>query len=123
VPYVTEFTAHAVGIVDATEFGADVLVMAEEQDGTGKRLEVSRATASTEQDRHLGMDTYCLVNENQATVYGGVTNWRCDAAQLFISLSDEANQTLGAVGGYVIRITDPTELALARDAVQRIIDG
>ncbi len=119
----TEFTAHAVGVVEPGEFEADVLVLAEGADGSGKWLEVQGPTAEgfTEQDRRLGLDTYCLVNENQATVYGGVESWSCDDARVCISLNTKAGQLLGAADGYVIRIPDPEDLALAKAALQRIL--
>ena len=104
----TEFTAHAVGVVEPREFEADVLVIAERSDGSGRGLEVQGSTTAqtTEQDRRLGFDTYCLVNENQATVYGGVERWSCDHARVCISLNPEASEALGAADGYTIRVPD-----------------
>ena len=121
--HVTEFTARAVGVIHPGELDGDVLVVAEHPDGAGRRLEVSMSTEVTEQDRALGMNTYSLVNENQATIYGGVRTWHWDGEQIFIFLSEEAARVLGAPDGYVIPIPDSDNAALAQAWLQRILGG
>jgi Immunity protein 10 len=73
----TSFDASAVAFV-RDDLNAQYLVLAEHADGSGRRLEVQRSLRVDAQDHSLGMDTYCLVTEDQATHYGGVRigGWR-----------------------------------------------
>jgi hypothetical protein len=114
------FDGRAVGFLSEGDLNAEVLVVAEQPDGSGQRLEISRSVVATEQDRRLGMNTYCLVNEKEATVYGGVTDWSCDNAELRISLTAEAGEVLGA-SVYRIRIPNPGDLAIVRDQLDAIL--
>lgn len=96
---------------------ADVLVLAEREHGEGRRLELQRPLDPTEDDRRLGMDIYCLVDEAGATHYGGVTAWSLDGTTLRLGLTSEAADVLGAEGGYLITLAGPA--AEARKAVER----
>ncbi|MFI5896958.1 Imm10 family immunity protein [Actinoplanes sp. NPDC051513] len=65
--------------------------VAERGDGTGRELIFQ---ASLDQpdggDADLGMDTYCLVTEQQATAYGCVRELTIDGDRLRVELSDDA---------------------------------
>jgi hypothetical protein len=56
------FRANAVAAVELPELETFAVVLAEEPDG-GERLELQKAFSFDEQDRRLGMDTYCLSTE------------------------------------------------------------
>jgi hypothetical protein len=72
-----------------------LLGLAESPDGDGRVLMVQRALESDEQDRDLGMDTYCLVDEAGLTHYGGVTSAVIDDDVLRIALDDQAAEEFG----------------------------
>jgi hypothetical protein len=92
----TSFVASAVAFERADDLNAQYLVLAEHADGSGRRLEVQRSLRVDEQDRSLGMDTYCLVTEEQATHYGGVLDWRIEGSTLHVDLTEEADRVIGA---------------------------
>ena len=85
----------------ACTFGYDesidmhALVIAELPDGSGARFEVQRSGTFEEQDRTLGMDTYCLVMDSGVSHYGGVIGWHVDEAHLLrVTLDDRAATAL-----------------------------
>jgi len=101
------FVVRRAGRLVDEDLNTGVLVLAESEDGaTGRRLEIQRSLRMDEQDRDLGMDTYCLVNEIGATVYGGVVmSWTLARGILLLVLEPEAAAVVGAGSGL--------ELALA----------
>ena len=59
------------------------------------RFEVQRSRTFDEQDRTLGMDTYCLVMDSGASHYGGVIGWQVDEANVLrLTLDDRAATAL-----------------------------
>jgi hypothetical protein len=101
---VIEFDAYAAAFLRDEDLEAEVLVIAEHEDGSGHRVELQRAFVFTAEDRRLGMDTYCIVDETGATHYGGVDSWSLEDGLLEIRLSPETAQDLGIDGGYCIRL-------------------
>lgn len=89
------FTASAVAVDQLDDLNAFVVVLAENRDGSGRRLEVQRALVFDEADVATGMDTYCLCLESGATHYGGVTSWRIHGRALELSLDRRAASALG----------------------------
>ena len=63
------------------------LVLAEHPDGSGRWLEIQRPLHVDEQDLAFGLDTYCLVTEEQATHHGGVLDWRIKESTLHLDLA------------------------------------
>ena len=57
-------------------------------------LIIQRALSFDDQDVALGMNTHCLTNEVQATVYGGVREYCILDRRLALELSDEAARAL-----------------------------
>ena len=101
-----EFDARAVEFLRDDDLGAQVLVLAEHEDGSGRRLELQRALVITDSDRRLGMATYCLVNEVGATYYGGVEASSITGGVLELRLSDDAASIMDVNEGYRIRLAD-----------------
>jgi hypothetical protein len=121
-PGVTEFDASAVAFRRDEELNTEYLVLAENEDGSGQRVEIQRALTITDDDRRLGMDTYCIVSEGGVTHYGGVEGWSLDGAYLAIRLDQETARTLGVDGGYGIRLTNPRVMAaVVRDGLRAIL--
>lgn len=77
------------------EDNVQMLGLAESPDGDGRSLVIQRALEFDEQDRELGMDTYCLVDETALTHYGGVASAVIDDGVLRLALDDMAAQEFG----------------------------
>lgn len=112
----THLFARAVAFLRDEDLEVELLVLAEQADGSGRRLELQRPLTTTADDTRLGIDTYCLVNETGATYYGGVDAWSVDNDVLYLELSAAAANTLGITDGYVIRLVNGRESA--RDVSQ-----
>ena len=112
------FRANAVSSVELPESATFTVVLAEELDG-GERLELQRALSFDEQDRRLGMDTYCLCTE-AGCVYGGVASWTVSADALELRLEEQAAKMLGVDGGF--RVSFPPERRqVLREGLERVL--
>jgi len=118
---VDSFIAGAVGIEELPDVNSFVVVLAEQADGSGARLELQRALSFNEQDRKLGMDTYCLCVTSGATHYGGVTSWSVRERRLELALTDDAAATLGTGPSIVVRLPIDVSLDTLRVALDRIL--
>lgn len=97
-----------------------VVILAERADGSGRRLELQLGSASTEQERALGMDTNCIVLESGATTYGGVSEWSLNDARLAMWLETSAETELGIDEGIVVDLP-VGDAARVREAVKTIL--
>jgi immunity protein 10 of polymorphic toxin system len=89
----TMFTAYVAGVDDGDCLVAGV---AERDDGTGRALIFQASLEEPdEQDVDLGMDTYCLVTEQQGTAYGCVQELTIDGDRLRMLLREDALADLG----------------------------
>jgi len=70
------------------------VMFAEDTTGDGVCLGFQRAATFDEQDRALGMDTYCVTLGTGEAVYGGVDGWSLAAGLLRLRLSAEAAEVL-----------------------------
>jgi hypothetical protein len=117
------FEAHAVNASEIPELDVFVVVLAEEPDGSGRRLELQRALEIDEQDRELGQDTYCVCTEDGACCYGGVASWSLVGDELRILLDARAATTLGVTDGFVIRLrADAEALHRVSLGLRRLLD-
>lgn len=94
------------------------VVMAEDEDGNGTTLELQVAHSFDEQDRKLGMDTYCIVLDG-STHYGGVTEWLLTPALLDVRLDEEAARVL-EVDGFLVEL-DASAPKTLLDDVTRVL--
>jgi hypothetical protein len=92
------FKACAVAAEELRDINTFVVVLAENRDGSGARLELQRLLSLDEQDRRLAMDTYCLCTEDGATVYGGIKSWTLRSDLLEIDLDVQATEALRVQG-------------------------
>ncbi|MGN9841487.1 Imm10 family immunity protein [Nonomuraea sp. H19] len=121
-PPLSDMVVRAVGWDDDSETVA--FGLAEYEDGTGKALIfMMSAEEPDEQEIGLGMDTYCIVREDQSgTTYGGVTH--CDLAygRLTLHFTEKAAHELGVEP--VLRIdlqVDDDSVELLRDSLRAIL--
>jgi hypothetical protein len=120
-PVITEttFTVRAASAMELLDLGAFVVVLAEHPDGSGLRLEIQRALEFDEQDRALGMDTYCLCTDSGATHYGGIVRHELSSPWLTIVLDVSAAEALGT-RGYRLRLAvDPAGFSEILAGIQR----
>ena len=116
------FEVRRAGLLEDRGLNFRSLILAEGEDGSGARLEISRSLAYDDQDRALGQDTYSLSDESGATHYGGVTAWTLDDSNLHISLNPEASEALDADGGYQLRlILSPAEASTTRRGLDEVL--
>ena len=102
---------------------AEGLVMAEQSDGGGARLEIHRSSQPSDQDRRLGQNDHCLVVESGACHYGGVLRWRLAGGNLRLVLTKEAATELGLEErDVVVRFSPgpPSEVELS-DGLTRLL--
>jgi hypothetical protein len=115
------FTAHVAGVDDSECLVAG---LAERGDGTGREL-VFQASLdqADEDDADLGMDTYCLVTEQQATAYGCVRELTIVGDRLRVVLSDDALVELGIADSVIeVRLAiDTTSRELLRAMLGKIL--
>ena len=116
------FTARGVSAAKLPLLNSQVVVLAEEPDGDGPRLEISRALTYTKQDRELGQDTYCLSTQTGATVYGGVRSYTLYEAMLTMRLDARAQEELGVPAEFSIHLeADAATVARVRSALVSIL--
>ena len=94
-----------------SDLSTEVVVLAEHLDGSGRRIELQRTCSPDEQDRALGLHTYCLVTESGTTHYGGIDPWAVKEGRLRLSLSTEAATALGLDTALSIRLPQTTTTA------------
>lgn len=118
------FKALGVSALEMPDLNSFVIVLAEEPDGSGKRLEIQRALEFDEQDRELGQDTYCVCTDQGATYYGGITSWEVAGDVLRIVLNTKAATALHVKDGFEIEVgVDAEALAQLKSSLQRILSA
>ena len=103
------------------DLNAYVLILYERLDGSGERIELQRALSFDEQDRTLGMDTYCVCVASGATHYGGVRSWDLSGNRLAFEFSVPAAAALGIEANLSVELPDSSEaIATVREGLLRI---
>ena len=113
------FRANAVAAVEIPEHATFTVILAEDPDGDGERLEFQKAFSFDEQDRRLGMDTYCLCTV-EGTAYGGVTSWTLTPDSLEVRLDARTAEVLGVEGGFRVGFP-PAYLQTLREGLERVL--
>jgi hypothetical protein len=81
------------GFTKDLDLNYEAVVFLDEQ--TGDAFEIQRSLEFDDQDRAMGMDTYCLVLGSGPTHYGGVAHWTLDDSALELVLTTDAAAALG----------------------------
>ena len=116
-----EFVAHLAGVDDEYCLVAGV---SERDDGTGRTLLFQAShEPPDEQDVELGMDTHCVVTENQATAYGCVRELTIDGDRMQVIIASDALADLG-LDDSEVRIqlaVDAQSVQILREYLGRIL--
>lgn len=110
------FTAYAVGFRRDRSIGVDYLVLAEDDQQSGRTLEVSRSH-DPEPD-----EAYCLVLDAGPNEYECVASWKVSGPALTINLTSAGARTLGA-HTLKIMLADPKAQAPTARAMRRLVDN
>jgi len=98
------------------------VALGENQDSSGRAIVFQRARYFDEQDRALGMDTYCISDAMGATVYGGVLRYRLDENILTLHLTPETATVLAMNNPYRCALqTTPAMIAQLRFGLRRVL--
>jgi hypothetical protein len=96
-------------MVSAWRDGALIgVALAEGEDSSGWNLVFERALSFTDADRKAGQDTYCITNEAGVAVYGGVTSWAINGAELTLAFGDGTSGELGLANDVTVALACPT---------------
>lgn len=87
---------------------------------SGDTLELQRSIHDDDQDRALGMDTYCLVHDGAASHYGGLKSWSVEAGTLTLRLTWRAARVLGMPRTVKKQVT-PEQAALLRERIPTLL--
>ena len=99
------------------------VILSEEPDGDGARLEIQVALVDYPQDEALGQDTYCLCTQTGATHYGGVTSWRVQDGSLLLWLDEDAAEELGVDRDIAIELRLPADsIAAVTAGIERALE-
>lgn len=106
------------------ELNTFAVVLAEEADGSGERIELQRALEFDEQDYSLGLDTYCTCLANGACEYGGIRKCVLNRNELMLEFSSATASTLGIAQHILVQLeVDSASLDQVRAGIQRVFDG
>jgi hypothetical protein len=106
------------GYVRDEDLGFEALVIGDLD--TDDSLEIQRAFAYDEQDRVVGIDSYCLVRAGGPVHYGGVDRWHLAPGRLQLSLTASCAQVLGLRQELSIELTEAAA-TLAREHLPRLL--
>jgi len=108
--------------VDVSDLAVFAVIVAENQDGSGCRIEIQRSHSFSEEDRRLGQDTYCVSTAAGASCYGCVSSWCLKGDVLEIHLDGKAARCLGVAGGFLVRLeASEEELQTLREGLLRVL--
>ncbi len=117
----TTFTVRAAAVEELPDLDTFGVFLAEHADGSGRSLDITRALAFDEQDRALGMDTYCLCSDAGPTHYGGIVRYDLSSAWLSIVLDAAAAAALGAREYRLLLAVDPALFPEILSGFQRVM--
>jgi len=110
--------------IQLDELNTFAVIMAEETDGSGNRIELQRALEFDERDYALGQDTYCTYLDDGACEYGGIRKCVLNHNELLLEFSAETALTLGLDEQVVVQLeVDPKSLDETRGGIVRIFQG
>jgi hypothetical protein len=117
------FIARGVASTTMEDANCRVVALAGDPDGDGGAvLQIQRSLTHDEQDRKLGFDTHCLVDERGASVYGGVLSYGLEGSTLKMRVNKETQNVLGVPEEFAIQLdTDRGTIESVREALAWIL--
>lgn len=113
------FRARAVAASVPADLDEFVVALKEHANGSGHSVAFSRALEFDEEDRRLGLDTYCVSDSTGASAYGGVQSWELKRGALHMILTEACSREMG-VAGYIVEYPEDRE-PLLREGLTRVI--
>ncbi len=117
----TTFIAAVVSVEELPECEAFVVGFSEQADGDGHTLQLQITLQDDPSQGYLNY--YCLISDDQATFYGGITGCKLSPGQLELALAQDACGELNVQDGYMINFElGPDEFFRLKVGLQRILD-
>src|SRR5690348_12809142 len=83
-----------VGVAEYPDLNVFLVAFAEDPIRTGKRIELQLALEFDQQDRDMGMDTYCISTSWGTTHYGGIDSLVLKGRTLMLGFEQAAAEVL-----------------------------
>ena len=113
------FVARIVAVEEQPDLNTFLVGLSADDTGEGEHLILQRALSFSDQDRRLGMATYCIVAAS-GTAYGGIVSCTLRDKTLEIDLNRATAKQLG-VNGFNIEIAaDEAAIRSVRAGLQRV---
>ena len=120
--WLPELVVRVAGAAEVGDPPVLVALVAEEPDGSGFGLEFQLASVFSDQDRRMGMDTYCVCTSEGATHYGGVKRLQADSEGVVLAFERAAAERLHIPDHFRIRLDVAAEdKASFVDAIRRVL--
>lgn len=111
----TTFIAAVVSVEELPECEAFVVGFSEQADGDGHTLQLQITLQDDPSQGYLNY--YCLISDDQATFYGGITGCKLSPGQLELALAQDACGELNVQDGYMINFElGPDEFFASKSA-------
>lgn len=97
--------------------------IAEDEYGDGHYLTFQSGLEEPgEQERELGLDSYCIVNETGGVHYGGLESVSLSTGQISFRFSSEAVEALSLPGQEItLSVASGSDLQSLRDGLRRVL--
>jgi hypothetical protein len=92
------FTARACAAEELTDLEAYVVAIYDDPQSPSYGLELQKPLVVDQQDRDLGLDTYCIAMIDGRTHYGGIKTVQLQGKRLSIAIDQQAADALGEDG-------------------------
>jgi hypothetical protein len=115
----SSFVATTAAVEEQADVNTFLVGLSEDETGEGEHLILQRSCEFSDQDRRLGMATYCLVTPS-GTAYGGVVSCTLKDRTLEIDLSRDNAVKLGTSRFKIDLAVDAETIRRVRDGLRRI---
>lgn len=113
------FVARTIVVEELADTNTFLVGLADNETGDREHLVLQRALSFSDQDRRMGMATYCAVTSS-GTAYGGIVSCVLDRDALEIELSLDVARKLGVRGFDIVLDTDEASIQRLREGLRRI---
>ena len=119
-----ELIAKAIAVTELPDEEIFLISMYDNLENPQDGIEFQKSLGEIDdQDRDLGMDSYCISTSFGSTDYGGLASCVLNQTSLNLRFNPEEGKILGFPDGLRIHLeTDPTTTEALRDGLARIFD-